>query len=187
MAPTTQPPPAEWLPRGMAALDERFAKAQAEKYTVRTLADRKFAVTNGEGGVYEVDFTVTNTGECNCPDFQSRGSLLHACKHTARIVLEQWPAAYERYQARVRVLATASITARAQAAEAEAAPSPPADPPVPAQPAAPPARDLITAIVTATLSRVMTEVLEALESKSAAIAEAVAAELAGAGAQQSSS
>ena len=78
MTPTAQTPPAEWLPRGLAALDERFAKAKAEKYTVKTLADRKFAVTNGEGGAYEVDFTATNMGVCNCPDFQSRGSLLHA-------------------------------------------------------------------------------------------------------------
>ena len=184
MTPTAQTPPAEWLPRGLAALDERFAKAKAEKYTVKTLADRKFAVTNGEGGAYEVDFTATNMGVCNCPDFQSRGSLLHACKHTARIVLEQWPAAYERYQARVRALATASITAWAQAAEAEAAPPSPADLPDPAQPAAPPARELITAVVHATLSRVMTEVLEALEARSAAIAEAVAAELAQEGAQR---
>ena len=178
MAPTTQPPPAEWLPRGMAALYEQFAKAQAEKYTVRTLADRKFAVTNGEGGVYEVDFTVTNTGECNCPDFQSRGSLLHACKHTARIVLEQWPAAYERYQAKVRELATASITAKARAAEAEAPQSPPTEPAALSQPVVPVSRDLITAVVNATLSRAMTEVIEALEAKTVAIAEAVAAELA---------
>ena len=71
MTPTAQTPPAEWLPRGLAALDERFAKAKAEKYTVKTLADRKFAVTNGEGGAYQVDFTATNTGVCNCPDFQS--------------------------------------------------------------------------------------------------------------------
>ncbi len=181
MAPTTQAPPAEWLPRGLAALDERFARAKAEKFTVKTLAERKFAVTNGNGGAYEVDFTATNTGVCNCPDFQSRGSLLHACKHTARIVLEQWPAAYERYQAKVRELATASITAKAQAAEAEAALPPPPDPSAPAQPAAPPPRELITAIVAATLSRAMTEVIEALDGKSAAFAEAVVAELAQAG------
>ena len=80
MTPTAQTPPAEWLPRGLAALDERFAKAKAEKFTVKVVADRKFAVTNGEGGAYEVDFTATNTGVCNCPDFQSRGSLLHACR-----------------------------------------------------------------------------------------------------------
>ena len=177
MAPTTQAPPAEWLPRGLAALDERFARAKAEKFTVKTLAERKFAVTNGDGGAYEVDFTATNTGVCNCPDFQSRGSLLHACKHTARIVLEQWPAAYERYQAKVRELATASITAKVRAAEAEAQSAPAAPAPAP-QLAAPVSRDLIIAVVRATLSRVMTEVLEALEARSAAIAEAVAAELA---------
>jgi uncharacterized Zn finger protein len=178
MTPTAQTPPAEWLPRGLAALDERFAKAKAEKYTVKTLADRKFAVTNGEGGAYEVDFTATNTGVCNCPDFQSRGGLLHACKHTARIVLEQWPAAYERYQAKVRELATASITA-----EVEAAQSAPAEPAPSAQPPMPGSRDLITAVVTATLSRAMTEVIEALEAKTAAIAEAVVAELAKEGGQ----
>jgi len=178
MTPTAQPPPAEWLPRGLAALDERFAKAKAEKFTVKTLADRKFAVTNGEGGAYEVDFTATNTGVCNCPDFQSRGGLLHACKHTARIVLEQWPAAYERYQVKVRELATASITAKARAAEAEATQSPPTEPAALPQPAVPASRDLITAIVNATLSRAMTEVIEALEAKTVAIAEAVAAELA---------
>jgi len=183
MTPTAQTPPAEWLPRGLAALDERFAKAKAEKYTVKTLADRKFAVTNGEGGAYEVDFTATNTGVCNCPDFQSRGGLLHACKHTARIVLEQWPAAYERYQAKVRELATASITAKVRAAEAETAQSAPAEPAASAQPPTPVSRDLITAVVTATLSRAMTEVIEALEAKTAAIAEAVVAELAKEGGQ----
>jgi len=183
MTPTAQTPPAEWLPRGLAALDERFARAKAEKYTVKTLADRKFAVTNGEGGAYEVDFTATNTGVCNCPDFQSRGSLLHACKHTARIVLEQWPAAYERYQVKVRELATASITARARAAEAEAPQSPPTEPASSRQPSAALTRDLIMAIVAATLSRAMTEVIEALEARTAAIAEAVAAELAKEGGQ----
>ena len=177
MTPTAQTPPAEWLPRGLAALDERFAKAKAEKYTVKTLADRKFAVTNGEGGAYEVDFTATNTGVCNCPDFQSRGGLLHACKHTARIVLEQWPAAYERYQAKVRELATASITAKVRATEAEAAQSPPAEA-APSPPPAPMPSDLIAAVVRATLSRAMTEVIEALEAKTAAIVEAVVAELA---------
>ena len=50
---TAQTPPAEWLPRGLAALDERFAKAKAERFTVKALADRKFAVTNGEGGILE--------------------------------------------------------------------------------------------------------------------------------------
>ena len=183
MTPTAQTPPAEWLPRGLAALDERFAKAKAEKFTVKVVADRKFAVTNGEGGAYEVDFTAMNTGVCNCPDFQSRGSLLHACKHTARIVLEQWPSAYERYQVKVRELATASITAKVRAAEAETAQSAPAEPAPSAQPPMPVSRDLITAVVTATLSRAMTEVIEALEAKTAAIAEAVVAELAREGGQ----
>ena len=183
MTPTVQTPPAEWLPRGLAALDERFAKTKAEKYTVKVVADRKFAVTNGEGGAYEVDFTATNTGVCNCPDFQSRGGLLHACKHTARIVLEQWPAAYERYQAKVRELATASITAKVRAADVEAAQSAPAESAPSAQLPMPVSRDLITAVVTATLSRAMTEVIEALEAKTAAIAEAVVAELAKEGGQ----
>jgi len=183
MTPTAQTPPAEWLPRGLAALDERFAKAKAEKFTVKVVADRKFAVTNGEGGAYEVDFTATNTGVCNCPDFQSRGSLLHACKHTARIVLEQWPAAYERYQVKVRELATASITAKARAAEAEATQAPPTESASSGQPSAALTPDLITAIVTATLSRAMTEVIEVLEAKTAAIAEAVVAELAKEGGQ----
>jgi len=93
-------------------------------------------------------------------------------------VLEQWPAAYERYQVKVRELAMASITAKARAAEAEATQSPPREPAALPQPAVPVSRDLITAIVNATLSRAMREVIEALEAKTVAIAEAVAAELA---------
>ena len=173
MVPTTQTPPAAWLAQGMAALDERFAQAQAEQYSIRALTDRQFAVTHGDGGSYDVDFTTTPTGVCTCPDFQSHGSLLHACRHTARIVLKQWPAAYARYQAKVRELATASLTAQAGAAEVAAELASPTAPPLPAAP-----HELIAAVVTATLSRAMTAVLDVLAAQTTTIMAAVVTELA---------
>ena len=99
----------ELLIRGMTALDERIAKARAGGFKVVAKAEKRFVVTNGEGGAYEADFSGTNTGVCDCPDFTGRGRYLHACKHTAAAVLDQWPNAFERWEVKVRALARASI------------------------------------------------------------------------------
>lgn len=99
----------ELLIRGMTALDERIAKARAGGFKVVAKAEKRFVVTNGEGGAYQADFSGTNTGVCDCPDFTGRGRYLHACKHTAAAVLDQWPNAFERWEVKVRALARASI------------------------------------------------------------------------------
>lgn len=174
----------ELLVRGMTALDERIAKARAGGLKIVAKADKQFVVTNGEGGAYEADFSGTNTGVCNCPDFASRGRYLHACKHTAAIVLDQWPGAFERWEAKVRTLARASIAQLP--AESEPEPSsavkgqPPAGTP-PATQAAEPTTDraqLVAAVVQATLPLVLARVLTAVEEAAPEITRQVLADMA---------
>jgi hypothetical protein len=119
----------ELLVRGMTALDERMTKARAGGFKVVAKAEKLFVVTNGDGGAYEADFSGTNTGVCNCPDFKTRGRYLHACKHTAATVLDQWPNAFDRWEVKVRALARASIV------ELPAEPEPEPIPATSAQPA----------------------------------------------------
>ena len=122
----------ELLVRGMTALDERIAKARAGGFKVVAKAEKLFAVTNGEGGAYEADFSGTNTGVCDCPDFKTRGRYLHACKHTAATVLDQWPNAFERWEVKVRALARASIAQLPAETEVDSAPAPSMQPAIPA-------------------------------------------------------
>jgi uncharacterized Zn finger protein len=138
----------------MTALDERIAKARAGSLQVVARTATRFAVTNGEGGAYEADFSAANTGVCDCPDFASRGRYLHACKHTAAVVLSQWPAAWDRWESKVRALARASIAQLPAEAQAESTPA-----------AAAPAitnAQLVSTVVQAALPLVLARVLAAL-------------------------
>jgi hypothetical protein len=174
----------ELLVRGMTALDERIAKARAGGLKVVAKAEKRFAVTNGEGGAYEADFSGTNTGVCDCPDFTSRGRYLHACKHTAATVLDQWPNAFDRWEVKVRTLARTSITQLPAEPEPEPVSAtsvpPPAGMPLPA-PATEPLtahEQLVTAIVQATLPLVLARVLAAVEEGASAITRQVLADAA---------
>jgi hypothetical protein len=174
----------ELLVRGMTALDERIAKAHAGDFKVVVKAEKLFVVTNGDGGAYEADFSGTNTGVCNCPDFASRGRYLHACKHIAAIVLDQWPNAFERWEVKVRGLARASIAQL----PAESEPEPPSvvkgQPPVgapPAPQATEPTTDgeqLVAAVVQATLPLVLARLLTAIEEAAPEITRQVLADMA---------
>jgi hypothetical protein len=174
----------ELLVRGMTALDERIAKARAGGFQVVAKAEKRFVVTNGEGSAYEADFSGTNTGVCNCPDFKTRGRYLHACKHTAATVLDQWPAAFDRWEVKVRALARASIAQLPAETEPEPAPTtsvqPPAGTPTPSAAAEPPTahEQLVMAVVQATLPLVLARVLAAIEEAAPEITRQVLADVA---------
>lgn len=192
----------ELLIRGMTALDERIAKARAGGFKVVAKAEKRFMVTNGEGGAYEADFSGTNTGVCDCPDFTSRGRYLHACKHTAAAVLDQWPNAFERWEVKVRALARASIAQMPDEPEPEPAATPSTQPAVLAPDpilgrgqegiaetgrtatlpsAAAPAtvgEQLVTAVVQATLPLMLARVLTAIEEAAPEITRQVLADVA---------
>jgi hypothetical protein len=174
----------ELLVRGMTALDERITKARAGGFKIVARADKRFVVTNGEGGAYEADFSGTNTGVCNCPDFASRGRYLHACKHTAAIVLDQWPGAFERWEVKVRTLARASIAQLPAESEPEPAPATGVQPSAgtpPAPQATDPATDhaqLVAAVVQATLPLVLARILTAVEEAAPEITRQVLADMA---------
>ena len=154
----------ELLARGMTALDERIAKARAGSLQVVAQTEKRFVVTNGEGGAYEADFSGTNTGVCDCPDFASRGRYLHACKHTAAVVLAQWPAAWDRWESKVRALARASI-AQLPAETRSASTLGPDNPPLLAAAAAPASANaqLVSAVIQAALPLVLARLLAVLE------------------------
>jgi hypothetical protein len=190
----------ELLVRGMTALDERIAKARAGGFQVVVKTEKRFVVTNGEGGAYEADFSGINTGVCTCPDFKTRGRYLHACKHTAAIVLDQWPNAFERWEVKVRALARASIAQLPAETEVEPASAPSAQPAVPAPDpglsevqdgvagtggtATPPSaaapttvdEQLVTAVVQATLPLVLARVLAVIEEGASEITRQVLAD-----------
>jgi len=190
----------ELLIRGMTALDERIAKARAGGFKVVAKAEKRFVVTNGEGGAYEADFSGTNTGVCDCPDFTGRGRYLHACKHTAAAVLDQWPNAFERWEVKVRALARASIAQMPDEPEPAAtlgiqpavlAPDPilgrgqdgvaEADRAATLPSAAAPAtvgEQLVTAVVQATLPLMLARVLTAIEEAAPEITRQVLADVA---------
>ncbi|MBM3122387.1 MAG: hypothetical protein FJZ97_09425 [Chloroflexi bacterium] len=174
----------ELLVRGMSALDERIAKARAGGFKVVAKTDKRFEVTNGEGSVYEADFSGTNTGVCNCPDFASRGRYLHACKHTTAAVLDQWPTAFARWEVKVRALARTSIAQLPAEPEPElpaaADAQPPAGTPPAPQATAPPTADaqLVMAVVQATLPLVLAQVLAAVEEAAPEITRQVLAAMA---------
>jgi len=190
----------ELLIRGMTALDERIAKARAGGFKVVAKAEKRFVVTNGEGGAYEADFSGTNTGVCDCPDFTGRGRYLHACKHTAAAVLDQWPNAFERWEVKVRALARASIAQMPDEPEPAAtlgiqpavlAPDPilgrgqdgvaETDRAATLPSAAAPAtvgEQLVTAVVQATLPLMLARVLTAIEEAAPEITRQVLADVA---------
>jgi len=174
----------ELLVRGMTALDERIAKALAGGFKVVAKTDKRFVVTNGDGGAYEADFSGTNTGVCNCPDFASRGRYLHACKHTAATVLDQWPNAFERWEVKVRALARASIAQLPAESEPEPAPATGVQPSVgtpPTSQATEPTTDrapLVAAVVQATLPLVLARILTAVEEAAPEITRQVLADMA---------
>ena len=190
----------ELLIRGMTALDERIAKARAGGFKVVAKTEKRFVVTNGEGGAYEADFSGTNTGVCDCPDFTGRGRCLHACKHTAAAVLDQWPNAFERWEVKVRALARASIAQMPDEPEPAATlgiqPAVLAPDPILGRgqngiaengrtatlpPAAAPAtvgEQLVTAVVQATLPLMLARVLTAIEEAAPEITRQVLADVA---------
>jgi hypothetical protein len=109
-----------------------------------------FLIANGGGAAYTVHFgqaTPNGLGTCTCDDWQQRGG---PCKHLLAAVLTQWPARLETYLAKARSVV----------------------PPAPAVPEA-----VVRAAVQSTLSHVLTAVMAAVDEQSAAIAEAVLAEL----------
>jgi hypothetical protein len=186
----------------MVALDERITKARAGGFKVVAKTEKQFVVTNGEGGAYAADFNGTNTGVCDCPDFRTRGRYLHACKHTAATVLDQWPNAFDRWEVKVRALARASIAQLPAETEVESAPAPSTQPAVPApapglsevqdrvagaggtgtspSDAAPMTVDeqLVTAVVQATLPLVLARILTAIEEAAPEITRQVLADVA---------
>ena len=112
-----------------------------------------FIIANGGSAAYTVHFgqaTPHGLGTCTCDDWQQRGG---PCKHLLAAVLTQWPARLETYLAKARSVV----------------------PPAAAAPAVPEAA--VRAAVQSTLSHVLTAVMAAVEEQSAAIAEAVLAEL----------
>lgn len=73
--------------------------AEAVK-AIATYAVRKGA---GEDAPYTVVFYETiPTGKCTCPDFKKHSGP--ACKHTAMVVLDEWPDRFEKWQDLVREL-----------------------------------------------------------------------------------
>jgi hypothetical protein len=112
-----------------------------------------FVIANGGGAAYTVHFgqaTPHGLGTCTCDDWQQRGG---PCKHLLAAVLTQWPARLETYLAKARSVV----------------------PPAAAAPAVPEA--VVRAAVQSALSHVLTAVMAAVEEQSAAIAEAVLADL----------
>ena len=95
-------PAAGWLAQGLAALDERVRKAQTEQFTVKSAGDLAYAVMNGDGISYTVEFRTARTGTCNCPDFEKRGKSLATCKHIIRVVVVAWPSRLDAYLDLVR-------------------------------------------------------------------------------------
>jgi len=174
----------ELLVRGMAALDERITKARAGGFKVVAKTEKQFVVTNGEGGAYAADFSGTNTGVCDCPDFKTRGRYLHACKHTAATVLDQWPNAFDRWEVKVRALARASIAQMPAEPEPESVPAATTQPSggteTPPSAAAPTTADeqIVTSVVQATLPLVMARVLAVIEEGASEITRQVLADLA---------
>ena len=159
----------ERIARAPAAIAERIERARQAPLTVTVKTDKVFVVANGDGHAYEVAFAQTPLGACTCEDFATRGGLLAMCKHTAAVVLSQWPDNFDRWEARVRDASAAALAAL------------PADPePEPTAAAAPVAADLVAAVVAAALPIVMEALLDALAASAEAITAKTAAVLAAA-------
>ena len=152
----------ELLTKAKGALDERIAKARAGGVKITVKADKVFVVTNGSGHAYEVSFLQAPTGVCACEDFMARGKYLHACKHTAVVVLTQWPDNFDRWEARIRAMAEESV--RALPADPEPSPVPETAPAPVAITTAPAAmtQELVTAVIEAAMPLLMALVMDAL-------------------------
>jgi len=163
----------ELLAKAKAALDERIAKARAGGVKLTVKADKVFVVTNGSGHAYEVSFLQAPTGVCACEDFMARGKYLHACKHTAVAVLTQWPDNFDRWEAKVRSMAEASV--RALPADPEPPPVPETAPtPEPAAITTAPAamtQELVTAVIEAAMPLLMALVMDALAASVSTIVQ----------------
>ena len=71
---------------------------------IKGQSPKTFHVINGDPQQttpYVVTFD-NATGACTCPDYANRGGP--ACKHTALVVLSQWPDAFERWKQKVEAL-----------------------------------------------------------------------------------
>lgn len=157
----------ERIARAPAAIAERIERARQAppRVTAKTLS--VFAVANGDGNAYEVSFAQTPTGVCTCEDFTTRGALLAMCKHTAAVVLAQWPDNFDRWETRVREASAAALAALP-------------DDPEPEPAAAPLDAALVAAVITAALPVVMEALLDALAASVEAITAKTAAALAAA-------
>lgn len=166
----------ERIARAPGAISERIERARNQPAQVTALTDKVFTVANGDGNAYEVSFTQTSTGACACEDFTTRGRLLCMCKHTAAVVLTQWPDNFARWAAKVRELSAATLAAL---------PDDPAPEPelVLAEPRAPQAAvvpvtvddDLVAAVIEAALPIVLEIVMDTLAANAEAIAVKTAA------------
>jgi len=157
----------ERIARAPAAITERIERARSQPPRVTEKADKVFAVANGNGEDYEVSFAATSTGACTCEDFTTRGKLLAMCKHTAAVVLAQWPDNFERWETKIRELSAAAIAALPDDPEPELASAPPAPATVDAA--------LVAAVVAAALPIVLEIMMDALAANAEAIAVKTAA------------
>ena len=157
----------ERIARAPAAIAERIDRARQAPPRVTAKTDKVFTVANGDGRAYEVSFAQAPVGACTCDDFTTRGALLAMCKHTAAVVLAQWPDNFDRWETRVREASAAALAALP-------------DDPEPEPAAAPIDAALVTAVVTAALPIVMEAMLDALAASVEAITAKTAAALAAA-------
>lgn len=66
----------------LRAMEDRAARAWAERMAVRHLGGSRYAVDSQSGATYVVD---ASEGTCTCPDATIRGEV---CKHRRRVALE---------------------------------------------------------------------------------------------------
>lgn len=161
----------ERIARAPAAIAERIDRARQAPPRVTAKTDKVFTVANGDGRAYEVSFAQAPVGACTCDDFTTRGALLAMCKHTAAVVLAQWPDNFDRWETRVREASAAALAALPDDPEPEPA----------AEPAAAPIdAALVAVVITAALPIVMEAMLDALAASVEAITAKTAAALAAA-------
>ena len=162
---------AELLIRAQEALDERIAKARAGGMAVTAKGEKLFTVTNGAKSAYTVDFRSIATGVCSCEDFAARGKVLHACKHSAAVVLTQWPDACDRWETKIQALAEESVRALPTDPEPEPKQEPAASAPDPEPTSVFVTVDeaLVAAAIEAAMPIVMEVVMEALASQATEI------------------
>jgi len=95
-------------PEVQARIERAREGLKSGQYKIRRVeplegSESRFIIENGDGVPYAVSFRGDKpTGACTCPDFIGRKGP--ACKHTAMVVLDQWPDAFERWAEKVRAL-----------------------------------------------------------------------------------